>query len=95
MTIRDVHEELSKTSGIPTQLLLDEDVEDEFRYLWDIFSELSQQRQRGFGPQPLTYDNLYKFQLVNHYPLKVWEVRTLLSMDKVFLHYYSSKEKKK
>ncbi|MFE1598183.1 phage tail assembly chaperone [Methylobacterium sp. ID0610] len=51
-------------------------------HLWEMFWELEETRQAGWGPLPITYREIEAYgRLMGGLPLP-WEVRVLLAMDR-------------
>ena len=54
-------------------------------YLWDWFRELSQGRQGGLGPSPLSWSDILAWAKLTGRRLSPWETHTLRAIDAAWL----------
>ena len=54
--------------------------------MWDTFVEIARRRQSaGFGPLPITHQELEAWQRNKRWPLAPWEVDAIMALDDAFL----------
>ena len=58
------------------------------QHIWDWFWELRKTAGVGFSsPNPITYTEIYAWQLLNHIIIYPWEIKIIRKLDETFLAY--------
>lgn len=68
----------------------------EFEHIWIWFLELSGTRQNGMGVNPITYQEIHAWSVVNELvgTISQFEIRAIKAIDRAFLVFQSEKESK-
>ena len=87
VSLRAHLEHLAQDGAHPPEAVMMEVVAPEgFEYLADFFWTLSASRGgSGFGPNPISYLELYAWAALMRLELRSWEVQTLVALDQTFL----------
>ena len=58
----------------------------EATHLWDTFIEVAARRQNsGWGPLPITHQQLESWSRLKAWPLAPWEVDAIMALDSTFM----------
>ncbi len=58
---------------------------DELRYVWDMFTRLSRRRAYGFGPNPISYNDVHALAQLERIELNGWEIEAIELLDDLWL----------
>lgn len=68
---------------------------DGWQFIWEIFFDLSSDRNNSFGLGPITYEMIHFYCVVNKTQLDNLEILTIRELDRIFRNTYAEIEDKK
>ena len=64
------------------------------RYVWQYFLALNAKRGGGFGPSPLTYQEMQAYFTLNQIQVEPWEIQLIDLLDRVAMEHFAEEQKK-
>lgn len=64
--------------------------------VWSLFIDLNRARGSGFGPKPITHQEIEAWSHIRREPVRTWEIDIIRALDTAFLevaHQHSTEER--